>query len=388
MVVNQHMGVRAKMHKGSWWVFVNHHGMRRAKKVGDRTTAHEVARAIRRKLLDGDLGVLQARDTETLGAVAQRWMNSVEGALKPATLRFYRLHLDHHVLPALGKKPVAAINRADCRALIAACRSKGAGRATAVGALRTLSAALSLAVDDGLIQANPTFRMGKHVRTATDAPRVIEAFTVDEARRILEVADRDGALASGMLTTALMTGMRLGELLGLQWGDLDFNSHFIEVRRTRTGAVLGSPKNRQSRRIDMAEAVKNSLRRLRAQCQREALAAGRTLPDFVFLGQRGTPIDGDNFRKRVFYRLLDRAGIRRLGPHSLRHTYATLMIRQGESLAYISAQMGHSSIQVTVDRYGHLVPGDNRRAVERLGAFLTEERGDSASRSDHAGIGA
>lgn len=86
----------------------------------------------------------------------------------------------------------------------------------------------------------------------------------------------------------------------------------------------------------------------------------------VFLTVQGKPVDGDNLRSRVFYPLLERAGLRRVRLHDLRHTFASLLIQQGESLAYVREQLGHSSIQVTVDVYGHLIPGANRAAVDRL----------------------
>jgi integrase len=80
----------------------------------------------------------------------------------------------------------------------------------------------------------------------------------------------------------------------------------------------------------------------------------------------GTILDGDNFRKRVFYSLLNEAGLRKVRVHDLRHTFASLLLQQGESPVYVKEQMGHSSIQVTVDLYGHLIPGGNKQAVDRL----------------------
>ena len=88
----------------------------------------------------------------------------------------------------------------------------------------------------------------------------------------------------------------------------------------------------------------------------------------MFLTPAGHPVDGDNLRRRVFYRLLEQAGLRKIRLHDLRHTYASLLIQQGESLAYVQQQLGHSSVQVTVDVYGHLIPGANRAAVDRLDA--------------------
>src|SRR5580765_327781 len=90
------------------------------------------------------------------------------------------------------------------------------------------------------------------------------------------------------------------------------------------------------------------------------LNAGKPIAEWVFLTGEGTVVDGDNLRNRVFYKLLEKAGVRQVRLHDLRHTYASLLIQQGESLAYVQKQLGHSSIQVTVDIYGHLIPGANR----------------------------
>jgi integrase len=102
-------------------------------------------------------------------------------------------------------------------------------------------------------------------------------------------------------------------------------------------------------------------RRERARC----LKAGVDLPPMVFASDMGNYLDIENVW-RAFYRVLTAAGLRHIRFHDLRHTFASLLIQQGESLAYVGDQMGHASIQITVDTYGHLVPGGNRAAVDRL----------------------
>lgn len=87
---------------------------------------------------------------------------------------------------------------------------------------------------------------------------------------------------------------------------------------------------------------------------------------WVFTNEKGGMLDGDNWRSRVFYKALEKAKLRKFRIHDVRHTYASLLIQAGESLAYVRDQLGHHSIKVTVDIYGHLVPGANRAAVDRL----------------------
>jgi integrase len=164
---------------------------------------------------------------------------------------------------------------------------------------------------------------------------------------------------------ALRTGLRQGELLGLRWSDIDFAGRFIHVRQNRVHGVTTTPKNHQVRRVDMSTQLALELKALRRRERARCLAESVDMPTMVFASKTGGYLDVGNVR-RAFYRILTAAGLRHIRFHDLRHTFASLLIQQGESLAYVRDQMGHASIQITVDTYGHLVPGGNRAAVDRL----------------------
>ena len=115
----------------------------------------------------------------------------------------------------------------------------------------------------------------------------------------------------------------------------------------------------------MSEQLAGELISLRRQQREQALAAGVEAPEVVFCSTTGSMMEEANLR-HVFYRILEQAQLRRIRFHDLRHTFASLLIQQGESLAYVRDQLGHRSIQITCDVYGHLVPGGNRAAVDRL----------------------
>ena len=174
--------------------------------------------------------------------------------------------------------------------------------------------------------------------------------------------------------------MRLGELLGLQWGDIDFNGRFIEVRRNLVAGRETTPKSGKTRRVDMSTQLTETLRSLLIARKAEALKKGwGKVPDWVFCNEFGGPLDGDNLRHRVFYKILSKAGLRRVRFHDLRHTFASLLLQQNESPAYVKEQLGHASIQVTVDVYGHLIPGANRQAVDRLDDTTVRHPGATAT---------
>jgi integrase len=164
---------------------------------------------------------------------------------------------------------------------------------------------------------------------------------------------------------ALRTGLRQGEILALEWGDIDSHGGFIEVRRTNYLGHIGTPKNGKTRRVDMSDGLREALAHHKQVLAAEALAAGKSMAEWVFPNEGGKPFWAPNLRKR-FDTCLRKAGLRRVPFHALRHSYASALIALGEPLAYVQAQLGHASIAQTVDTYGHMIEGANRKALNRL----------------------
>jgi len=161
--------------------------------------------------------------------------------------------------------------------------------------------------------------------------------------------------------------MRTGELVGLQWIDIDFFGKFITVRRAVVRRRIVETKTDKIRKIDLSDALAAELKKLKRHRKEEWLAKGHTeIPKWVFCAENGNFMDPYNLKDRYFYKCLEKAGLRRIRFHDLRHTFATLLLQNGESLAYVKDQLGHASIRMTVDVYGHLVPGANRQAVNKL----------------------
>src|SRR6266852_5127770 len=113
------MSVKVRFRKGAWWLVIHHAGRRKMKRIGpDRETAQRVARAVREKLLRGELELEPATDQQTLTTYATTWLQTMRGTLKASTVVFYEAHLRRHILPALGSRQVSAVRRADCRELV------------------------------------------------------------------------------------------------------------------------------------------------------------------------------------------------------------------------------------------------------------------------------
>jgi len=127
-------------------------------------------------------------------------------------------------------------------------------------------------------------------------------------------------------------------------------------------------KSKKSRRVDMSREVRKVLSAIRDQRLLKAFAAGKNdiSDEFVFLGPDGGILDPDNFYHRYFLPVLAKSGIRKIRLHDLRHTFGSLLIQIGASIVYVKEQMGHSSIKVTADTYGHLIPSANVSFIDRL----------------------
>ncbi len=142
-------------------------------------------------------------------------------------------------------------------------------------------------------------------------------------------------------------------------------------------------KSKKSRRVDLSREVQETLLEMREKRLQEAYREGKSdiSNQLVFKSPEGTILDPDNLYHRIFLPVLAAAGIRRIRLHDLRHTFGSLLLQNGASIVYVKEQMGHSSIQVTVDTYGHLIPGANVNFVDRLDAVLGEKAQTSPQQS-------
>ncbi len=175
------------------------------------------------------------------------------------------------------------------------------------------------------------------------------------------------------------TGLRLGEALALQWGDLDFAAREVRVERAvSAGGEVSTPKSGHGRTVDMATSVRDALQRHRARLSEAWLkqrpgkdADGNEvpkgpMPPWVFPSERWTPLDHSNVRKG-FDAALRQAGLpSHYSPHSLRHTFASLLLADAVSPAYVQEQLGHASITLTVDTYGRWLKKRAPGALDRL----------------------
>ena len=326
---------------------------------------------LRSVLDDARRGALvgMVRTGATFADAAAEFMRYAEHdrALKPSTLRGYRSIIDAYLLPAFADRPVEQITTREIEIWRAGLVEGRSGR-TIVNATRNrmlvlLHGILGRACKVHGLPSNPVSAVERQrVRAGED----IEVLSPEEVMALVRAADsqQDAAL----FLTAAFTGLRRGELLALRWRDIDFAGEVVRVRASYAGGRLMSPKSGKVRSVPLARPVAQALARLgeRGLASRE--------DDLVFLGDTGGYVDGSALRRR-YVAALERAGLRRLRFHDLRHTFGTRMIARAD-IRRVQEWMGHSDVQTTM-KYLHYAPrGDEAALVAE--AFETEHPGAHA----------
>jgi integrase len=189
----------------------------------------------------------------------------------------------------------------------------------------------------------------------------------EETRIFLETISLHFPKDYPLFLLLLRTGMRIGEALALRWGDIDFNGRFIHVQRGLARQKIETPKNGKTRRVDISRQLCEVLMAHKTECEKKGMALGLgAAPEYVFTNEEGGFIDLSNWRKRVFWKVLEKANLRKIRIYDLRHTYATIRISKGDNIGDVSKQLGHSSVKTTMDIYYHWIPGGKKTEVDGL----------------------
>ena len=360
----------------SWVVYYRRDGQQHWRSFKTRDEAElELARAMVRKAQD------QPEPTArriTLAEHAAEWLGKKRGRVGEQTYVNYASVLNVHILPSLGHLELRRVTRKALddfvtdwaaggpmfkdRVRLAQARERarateerreprpirlGKSPKTIGNAVVVLSSLFKEAVNWNRIAASPAAGLE---RPRDDRAPEDRMHPLDPAGLRALVDAADGQLARALLVTAAMTGMRRGELAGLRWRDVDYTNRRVWVRRSiGLGGTVKEPKTKRSvRAIALPKMVADELElHWKASTFRDS-------GDYVFASSTGTPLDGRNIVRELFEPALRKAKLPRVRFHDLRHSYASLLIAQGTHIKVISDQLGHASVQTTIDRYGHL----------------------------------
>jgi integrase len=314
--------------------------------------------------------------TVTVSQLLERWHRVITATRRETTSINYRYVIDGHlvgfVLPGgktLGSKKLALLTFDDIDALLEAKRQAGLASSTRRLIRSVLVQAINQAIKWRVVTRNEA-SMSTPVSLTRGAGR---SMTPEQARRLMN-ALKD-APSGSLFMLMLSTGMRRGEALGLRWEDVDLKNGVISIRQQlqRIDGQLKATevKTDKSRRsINLPKVMVQELKGHRASQAKERSESGIWHDTgYVFTSNVGTPLDPRNMAKR-FDSACHKARIGKWHPHELRHTAASLMLANGVPLQVVSDILGHASIRITSDVYGHVQAPQREEAAEALASVL------------------
>jgi len=337
--------------------FYDHQGKRRWQTLPAGTTL----KAAKEKLQEVTAAVgrgsyVSPKAVPEFQTIAQDWLALKRADVRASTLQSYEGHMKH--LTALERLRVDRITVKTIEVWIADSRDAGMTLATLRKVLKTLGAVLRYAVRHRHIVENPLSSIERPKGQGEVVEDALHVLKRDQIERFIAATEQ--AEFKMLFYLAVMSGARQGELLGLQWPDVLWTSNQIKIQRTFNHGAWYEPKTKSSRRqIDLGPKVMTALKKWKLACPKSEL-------DLMFPGPKGKPLQHSNMLRLHFHPALTAAGLPRVRFHDLRHSYASLLIDQGETVVYIQKQLGHSKPTETLNIYSHLMEKHRPEAAAKL----------------------
>ncbi len=287
----------------------------------------------------------------TVAAALDKWIESKFRECASSTYQDYRGIIDHHLKPAFGDRLVNDLTTIEIRAWVAGLTSSGKRINNILIPLRGIFDDLFA---DGLVERNPMSRIKNLPHRSRDA----DPFAVDEVARILAACEGQ---IKNLFQFAFWTGLRIGELLALEWGDIDWNNGLVRVRRSLVRGRTQQPKTAAGERdVKLLPAALEALQRQR---EHSALEGSQIFHNPV-TGRSWE--SGPQVRNSAWKAALRRAGVRYRTLHMTRHTYASIALSRCESPAWVSQQMGHKDMGMIFKVYGRWIPDADPTAGSKM----------------------
>jgi integrase len=289
--------------------------------------------------------------------VAEQWIKYKRANLRESTYSVYKGHTKNH-FGELDSLKVNRITTAKIEEFIANRQMQGMNILTLRKILVTLGQILAYAVRHRYIDYNPLRDAERPRGKGNTEEKKIKILTPTQIKALMDAVEDQKYKT--LIQLAVMSGARQGELLGLKWPDVDWGNSQIYIQRSfNKGCFYATKTQTSKRRIDLGPAMMTELKRWRLACPKNRL-------QLVFPNESGNPMNYSNAVNRYFKPALEKAGLPSIRWHDLRHTFASLLIHQGENIKYIQSQLGHSSPTVTLNVYSHLMNPVNQESACRL----------------------
>lgn len=336
-----------KLH-GSWWIDFRFNKTRYRKRspLNTRDGALDYEANIRQKLARGEPLTIVLAKGRSFENFAEEWMKTyvrVNNKHSEQISKDYKLR--KHILPVFGSLALHEVNEARIDKFKLQKREEGLSAKTINNLLTLINKCLQTAHEWDQLTKPP------RIRWLRVPPQKVDFLSTEESKKLLDAA-KDKPFWHDMILCGLRTGLRHGELIGLTWSDVDLERRTLNVIRSVVYKVEDSPKSNRGRPIPLCKdiyeclaAYPNKIGRIFSQATGESQTYGRT--------------------QWAFRQIRIKAGLRPMGWHILRHTFASQLVSKGVPLRVVQELLGHSTIQMTM-RYAHLAPSTLREAVEVL----------------------
>ena len=364
------------------WVidFYDNQGKRRWKTLPVNTTktdAKKVLRDIEDKI---DKGIyIPQKNLPYFSEVADVWLKTKKPNIRHSTYKQYKGHVENHLKPFFVNVRINRVTYDKLEKFISHCLDNNVTIPTMKKILINLGALMTYAVRKRYVDYNPVRDIEKPKgQSEHDEDKDLNVLTPNDILSLIDSAS--DVKHKTIFMAAVTTGLRQGELLGLKWTDIDWLNNQIHVNRTYNHFHFYEPKTKTSKRkVDVPPQMIRQLKEWKIACPVNDF-------DLIFPNENGKPMSALNMYNRKFLTALKEAKLNKIRFHDLRHTYASLLIDQGENIKYVQNQMGHASIKVTMDTYGHLMKDVNKEAASRLGDAIFEQDGSKMVANKQKGV--
>jgi len=350
-----------KKGSGEWWVFVNHKGKRRSKKIGSKKAAGAVKQEVEKRLAKGEFGFLEEKKP-TLASFGEMYVNDPSRTWSPNTRANYtRLFQNHIREHSISKMPLDKIAMRHVKGFIGHLNKKNLAKGTLQFIVTILHGILEEARVYEYVKMNPCARTGKFIVGNTNEKEVedaINAYTPEEAAEQIDRSKSLGLPGHAMVTVFTLTGVRPGELMGFNWNDIKLEQRTVVVSKQwdYKHKILGPTKNKRTREVDLTPYTVKVLKQLKKETD---FSRGS---DPVFCTDKGERLTAEMVRSQ-FYKVRLRENMTLRG---LRHTYATIRIAKGDNIIDVSRQLGHRKPSMTLDIYTEWLPRYHKGQVDEL----------------------
>lgn len=341
---------------------------RRQQEKGGFRTRKEAEAALAARVSEINRGSLVLPGRMTVGEYLETWLQAIRADVKPTTFLSYQGHVRKHIIPALGHVLLSALRPEQIKTFYAGLQSE-LSPTTIVRIRSTLRRALNDAVRWERITRNPAF----DARPPRPRKPEIRAWTAEELKRFLEHEKRSWLYPLWLFLA--VTGARRGEALALRWEDLDLENAQATIRRSRVvvgkDVEVSSTKAGRGRTVVLDQETVAVLAAYRKAQLEMKLALGSAYADtgYVFVRPDGAPYHPHSITV-AFERAVARTEVPRIRLHDLRHTSATLALQSGVHPKVVQERLGHSSINLTLDIYSHVIPALQAEAAEKIASLI------------------